>query len=222
MLGEEILQHAPGMLYYNHGINGTYENWNSCSNDANVTTSNNVRQWQFQFNQIENVNGDVWTDTNGYANQNYQREASYTIGYDKLNERIQTTDCVTNISSQECAKTSKTVTKRQKCQQSVKKRNEKNPKDDLRKTQPTSKTGRKRNIIHKAPGKEVLRKRRVAANARERKRMNSLNVAFDNLRDVVPGFGADKKMSKYETLQMAQTYINALQELLDKEEPMNV
>lgn len=67
------------------------------------------------------------------------------------------------------------------------------------------------------PGIEVLRKRRLAANARERRRMNSLNDAFDRLRDVVPSLGNDRKLSKFETLQMAQTYIAALYELLQRE-----
>lgn len=68
-----------------------------------------------------------------------------------------------------------------------------------------------------APGIEVLRKRRLAANARERRRMNSLNDAFDRLRDVVPSLGNDRKLSKFETLQMAQTYIAALYELLQRD-----
>ena len=68
-----------------------------------------------------------------------------------------------------------------------------------------------------APGVEVMRKRRLAANARERRRMNSLNDAFDRLRDVVPSLGNDRKLSKFETLQMAQTYISALYELLQRE-----
>lgn len=61
----------------------------------------------------------------------------------------------------------------------------------------------------------VLRKRRMAANARERRRMNGLNEAFDRLREVVPTPDADQKMSKYETLQMAQTYIVGLCDLLE-------
>lgn len=48
---------------------------------------------------------------------------------------------------------------------------------------------------------------------RERRRMNGLNDAFDRLREVIPSLGSDHKLSKYETLQMAQTYINALREL---------
>ena len=56
--------------------------------------------------------------------------------------------------------------------------------------------------------------RRLAANARERRRMIGLNEAFDRLREVVPPLTCDQKLSKYESLQMAQTYINALMELL--------
>jgi hypothetical protein len=67
------------------------------------------------------------------------------------------------------------------------------------------------------PGLEVMKKRRLAANARERRRMNSLNDAFDRLRDVVPSLGNDRKLSKFETLQMAQTYISALYELLQRD-----
>lgn len=66
-------------------------------------------------------------------------------------------------------------------------------------------------------GPEIVKRRRLAANARERRRMNSLNDAFDKLRDVVPSLGNDRKLSKYETLQMAQTYIGALNELLKRD-----
>ncbi|XP_037710414.1 basic helix-loop-helix transcription factor amos [Drosophila subpulchrella] len=66
-------------------------------------------------------------------------------------------------------------------------------------------------------GGEVLKKRRLAANARERRRMNSLNDAFDKLRDVVPSLGHDRRLSKYETLQMAQAYIGDLVTLLSRD-----
>lgn len=58
------------------------------------------------------------------------------------------------------------------------------------------------------------KRRRLAANARERRRMNSLNEAFDRLRGVVPAADDHRKLSKFETLQMAQTYIAALYDLL--------
>ncbi|XP_051945443.1 transcription factor atoh7-like [Xyrauchen texanus] len=57
-------------------------------------------------------------------------------------------------------------------------------------------------------------RRRMAANARERKRMQGLNTAFDHLREVVPQWGQDQKLSKYETLQMALSYIMALNQIL--------
>ena len=66
---------------------------------------------------------------------------------------------------------------------------------------------------------EVKQKRRMAANARERKRMNGLNDAFDRLRQHIPELGNDRKLSKYETLQMAQTYISALRELVKQNKP---
>lgn len=61
----------------------------------------------------------------------------------------------------------------------------------------------------------VMKKRRLAANARERRRMNGLNEAFDKLRDVVPPMSDEHKLSKFETLQMAQSYIRALCDLLE-------
>lgn len=63
---------------------------------------------------------------------------------------------------------------------------------------------------------QVLKKRRLAANARERRRMQNLNKAFDRLRTYLPQLGQDRQLSKYETLQMAQSYISALYDLLGK------
>uniref|UniRef100_A0AAY4DDU6 BHLH domain-containing protein n=1 Tax=Denticeps clupeoides TaxID=299321 RepID=A0AAY4DDU6_9TELE len=65
-----------------------------------------------------------------------------------------------------------------------------------------------------AQSRRRSKQRRMAANARERRRMHGLNHAFDELRSVIPAFDNDKKLSKYETLQMAQIYINALSDLL--------
>lgn len=62
--------------------------------------------------------------------------------------------------------------------------------------------------------KRTSQQGRVAANVRERRRMHKLNVAFDQLRKVVPSV-SDRQLSKYETLQIAQSYILALRKLLD-------
>ncbi|KAL0281545.1 UNVERIFIED_CONTAM: hypothetical protein PYX00_002496 [Menopon gallinae] len=77
--------------------------------------------------------------------------------------------------------------------------------------------GRRRMGADRTPPPAVLKKRRLAANARERRRMNGLNEAFDRLREVIPSLGADHKLSKFETLQMAQSYIHALCDLLERE-----
>ncbi|KAK5871082.1 hypothetical protein PBY51_003983 [Eleginops maclovinus] len=79
--------------------------------------------------------------------------------------------------------------------------------DDETSTRQRAPSSRPHNGVHK--------QRRVAANARERRRMHGLNYAFDELRSVIPAFDNDKKLSKYETLQMAQIYINALADLLE-------
>lgn len=62
----------------------------------------------------------------------------------------------------------------------------------------------------------VWKQRRLAANARERKRMENLNEAFDRLRQYLPQLENDQKLSKHETLQMAQTYITELHGILHK------
>jgi hypothetical protein len=85
--------------------------------------------------------------------------------------------------------------------------------EDGRRKSPSSRSSQRRSRErHLHPVVKV--KRRVAANARERKRMNGLNDAFERLRQHIPELGNDRKLSKFETLQMAQTYISALRELV--------
>ncbi|CAF2103689.1 unnamed protein product [Rotaria magnacalcarata] len=55
---------------------------------------------------------------------------------------------------------------------------------------------------------------RRAANVRERKRMFSLNEAFDQLREIVPIFAYEKKLSRIETLRLAIIYIAFMTELV--------
>merc|ERR1712037_804754 len=78
------------------------------------------------------------------------------------------------------------------------------------------KGGRKKNLHPPTP--TIMKHRRNMANARERKRMNGLNDAFERLREVVPNLNSDQKMSKIETLLMAQTYIQALARLIEAED----
>ncbi|XP_035214712.1 basic helix-loop-helix transcription factor scleraxis-like [Stegodyphus dumicola] len=58
---------------------------------------------------------------------------------------------------------------------------------------------------------------RHAANIRERKRMLSINSAFDELRCHVPTFPFEKRLSKIDTLRLAIAYIALLREILVSE-----
>lgn len=60
----------------------------------------------------------------------------------------------------------------------------------------------------------LKRNRRLKANDRERNRMHNLNSALDTLRQVLPSFPDDSKMTKIETLRLANNYIWALTETI--------
>ena len=70
--------------------------------------------------------------------------------------------------------------------------------------------------LPRIPPLAVLQQRRLAANARERKRANKINFAFNRLRKVLPGF-QDTEISKFEAIQLAQDYIKQLVEVLDSD-----
>jgi len=76
-------------------------------------------------------------------------------------------------------------------------------------------------IITNRNGKTKPKRRRIAslaqrraANVRERNRMFSLNEAFDQLREIVPIFAYEKKLSRIETLRLAIIYIAFMTELV--------
>jgi len=89
------------------------------------------------------------------------------------------------------------------------------PQNNNKTAQRKGKGGRKKNLHPPTP--VIMKHRRNMANARERKRMNGLNDAFERLREVVPNVNTEQKMSKIETLLVAQTYIKALAKLMDSE-----
>ena len=71
--------------------------------------------------------------------------------------------------------------------------------------------------LPKIPPIEVLQQRRLAANARERKRANKINSAFNRLRKVLPGF-SDREISKFEAIQLARDYIAQLSTMLEQDD----
>lgn len=66
--------------------------------------------------------------------------------------------------------------------------------------------------LPKGPIRKLHQRR--AANVRERRRMRTINDAFEHLRKRVPQAAEDKKTSKVDTLKLAVKYINDLTELL--------
>ncbi|XP_059469006.1 pancreas transcription factor 1 subunit alpha-like [Neocloeon triangulifer] len=71
---------------------------------------------------------------------------------------------------------------------------------------------RRRLRKRKCPQQQV--QQRQAANLRERKRMQSINDAFEGLRAHIPTLPYEKRLSKVDTLRLAIGYINFLSELV--------
>lgn len=69
-------------------------------------------------------------------------------------------------------------------------------------------------------GGTVKRKRRInktqrqAANMRERRRMVNLNTAFERLRETIPMFPYEKKLSRIQTLRLAIDYISFMSDIV--------
>lgn len=66
--------------------------------------------------------------------------------------------------------------------------------------------------LSKCPQQQI--QQRQAANMRERRRMQSINDAFEGLRAHIPTLPYEKRLSKVDTLKLAIGYINFLSELL--------
>lgn len=67
-------------------------------------------------------------------------------------------------------------------------------------------------------GVVVRPKRRNTANKKERRRTQSINNAFADLRDCIPNVPADTKLSKIKTLRLAASYIGYLMAVLESDE----
>lgn len=67
-------------------------------------------------------------------------------------------------------------------------------------------------------GLVIRPKRRNTANKKERRRTQSINNAFADLRDCIPNVPADTKLSKIKTLRLAASYIGYLMAVLESDE----
>ncbi|XP_020300802.1 heart- and neural crest derivatives-expressed protein 1 [Pseudomyrmex gracilis] len=73
-------------------------------------------------------------------------------------------------------------------------------------------------IVHEGGGVTVRPKRRNTANKKERRRTQSINNAFADLRDCIPNVPSDTKLSKIKTLRLAASYIGYLMAVLESDE----
>lgn len=73
----------------------------------------------------------------------------------------------------------------------------------------------KRKRRRKSPNQQIAQ--RHAANLRERKRMQSINEAFEGLRKHIPTLPYEKRLSKVDTLRLAIGYIGFLTEMINSD-----
>jgi len=65
--------------------------------------------------------------------------------------------------------------------------------------------------------KNMSRERRLIANARERTRVHTISTAFDALRQAIPTYSYNQKLSKLAILRIASAYIKSLSALTEEE-----
>ena len=64
----------------------------------------------------------------------------------------------------------------------------------------------------------MSRERRLIANARERTRVHTISTAFDALRQAIPTYSYNQKLSKLAILRIASSYIKSLSAMADEPE----
>lgn len=204
--------------HHHHPCGGDYHNLHHHHHHNHNNYHNN--QSQEPWNRIDEDGLDslrtTEKDNSFYENNNYDYESD--TNNSSLFLQTSTTSSATTLNHQTIIIESPSSSS--KSSPIIKRGRKRGSSSSIKSNKSSSSTSQTSSIIE-LPGiistnPTVVRKRRLAANARERRRMNGLNDAFDRLRDVIPSLGVEHKLSKYETLQMAQTYISALCDLLER------
>lgn len=86
--------------------------------------------------------------------------------------------------------------------------------ETLTATKPENVQGKKK-ARRRGPRLTGVSRQRRMANARERSRVQNLNLHIERLRDLIPLFPGEKKPSKTETIRLAAVYISCLTEILE-------
>lgn len=75
--------------------------------------------------------------------------------------------------------------------------------------------------FRRSKGASQQAQQRQAANLRERRRMQSINEAFEGLRKHIPTLPYEKRLSKVDTLKLSISYIGFLADMLKKDKNGN-
>jgi len=180
-------------LSYNNNNNNQQTEYYDSGNTYSMVVQNDHKRFKLN-NNFTNFMGGYSTDTyNNNSNNNYKRPPAILLQCDtKQNTFISKKSIITSpASSTNLSLTSNESVSTEHAALC----------DSLQKA-------------YQAGHLSKSRYRRLIANERERNRMHGLNVAFENLRSVLPSLGSSKQFSKYETLQMASNYIRALKNML--------
>lgn len=80
------------------------------------------------------------------------------------------------------------------------------------------------NVYNVFPDLPIIRvvKRRNTANKKERRRTQSINNAFSDLRECIPNVPSDTKLSKIKTLRLATSYISYLMKILETDDIISI
>ncbi|EDV25205.1 uncharacterized protein TRIADDRAFT_56913 [Trichoplax adhaerens] len=88
------------------------------------------------------------------------------------------------------------------------------PPSSIFSNRPAKKSATTPTMARRRKRKPPTGEQREAANNRERRRMNVMNSAFDTLRQHLPTFSYETKLSKIDTLKLSIYYINFMCKLL--------
>ena len=79
----------------------------------------------------------------------------------------------------------------------------------------------RRNGNSKTTVSDLIKRKRLRANDRERRRIQSINVAMNALKKAIPITQSKQKITKLKLLNIAQDYIRALSEALRTDTPLS-
>jgi hypothetical protein len=168
-------------------------------------------QQNFQPNSIEYLSANQQNSfyaanhADDFVNSGY--EQSYDIGV--YGHRSRSTATKTTVNTKPAAKSPPKTHKRSQP-----------PKQVPSQSKPQKTKNEKRAMTDETATSPPPPKKRFTANRKERRRTQSINNAFSDLRNSIPHVPVDTKLSKIKTLKLATKYIEYLMDVLEQNDPV--